>query len=189
MRVLRLLILLCSAVAVVLFVAVLILWIHSPWFVDQVTHVAVVRPGEPEWWRAYKARSYRGRLFFSVLECDENAGVFDRSYLGWRVQCERNPRIGLPRPRGAIERLGFGAGGQVWAANPARHRFVYVPHWFALIVLGAASAPLITRVRHFLRARRRARGGMCRACGYDMRSTPDRCPECGTASLNQMPRG
>lgn len=55
-----------------------------------------------------------------------------------------------------------------------------VPCWFLTIVTGALSWPWL---RAFWRGRlmdRRAKLGLCLACGYDLRASPDRCPECGT---------
>ena len=48
--------------------------------------------------------------------------------------------------------------------------------WY--LVLSTAILPVIVV---FLRLRpRRPRPGYCQQCGYDLRATPDRCPECGT---------
>jgi len=41
---------------------------------------------------------------------------------------------------------------------------------------------LLSRLLAQAQARRRRRAGGCHACGYDLRATPDRCPECGRAA-------
>jgi hypothetical protein len=51
-----------------------------------------------------------------------------------------------------------------------------VPDW--TLILGCIMAIVITRIPG-RRARLRASRGLCRHCGYDLRATPQRCPECG----------
>jgi hypothetical protein len=50
------------------------------------------------------------------------------------------------------------------------------PAWAFTIPL---LSPLLLRVRGRT-LRQRARNGRCVRCGYDLRATPDECPECGT---------
>ena len=53
-----------------------------------------------------------------------------------------------------------------------------VPWWFLVLVL----APLPLRMGRALFVRmRRWRRGQCLSCGYDIRASAERCPECGAA--------
>lgn len=66
-------------------------------------------------------------------------------------------------------------------AATGRYAYLYVPSW-ALCALGAA-LPAGRVVAWRRRMRRALRPGFCAACGYDLRATPNRCPECGVAAV------
>jgi hypothetical protein len=67
-----------------------------------------------------------------------------------------------------------------------RHYRVMFPHWAAAAALGIPPLGLLRPLVAHARTRRRARRGLCRACGYDLRATPDQCPECGALAGRAM---
>jgi hypothetical protein len=76
-------------------------------------------------------------------------------------------------------RLGFRTHWHAPSPGDRLHRMrqmgVGLPLW--AVALPLAAAPVARLLR-----RRRIRVGHCPACGYDLRATPERCPECGGAA-------
>lgn len=90
--------------------------------------------------------------------------------LGFMRGTDSSPLFGL-------DASGTSAGFPDWAC-----RFVVFPYWW--LVAATTLLPLLWIVR---RTRRRVSAGTfaCMRCGYDLRATPDRCPECGTVVTPQ----
>ena len=72
----------------------------------------------------------------------------------------------------------FGLTCLIWIAvhnGPSIRDYLLAP--MLALVVGTPVAILSFRYRRTLR---RIEAGACPSCGYDLRATPDRCPECGT---------
>jgi hypothetical protein len=129
------------------------------------------------------AASYHGRLVFFASDIPSDPGG------GWAVHAVRAPAEQLELLyEGAFEQgstlraslAGFQLGHgriSVFKTTPA-FTAVTVPHWFVVVL---TALPTVLWLRAIERRWRWGRQGRCRACGYDLRSSPDRCPECGEA--------
>jgi hypothetical protein len=81
------------------------------------------------------------------------------------VRTEAGPPPTPPAPQQTAPRLGTDA------------VYLVAPLWFLTTVFGVC--PVAALVRWRQRRRAKGRKGLCRRCGYDLRASPDRCPECG----------
>jgi hypothetical protein len=124
-----------------------------------------------------------------------SAGDFDRErkYYGWHGATLYDYDFRSTYPNATLlNRHGFA----LVLAEPRSHYIngpapirvrtdrVAFPLWLPeLILIGATGAWILRRRRY----RRRHKRGLCPSCGYDLRATPDRCPECGRIMEETVP--
>jgi hypothetical protein len=161
-----------SALSLLLCVATVALWVRSRLRSDHIT--LSWRNHDGDALRSLSVESFEGRLAVS-RETWQRGGpagrnvdrsVGEKSYLSVHAAEMRFDVAGL-RWGGYDDRVA------------ARDGWVLVVPFWAVVVPIALLTGLALRARWS--AGQRSRAGLCPACGYDLRATPDRCPECGTA--------
>jgi hypothetical protein len=163
-----------TALSLILLAATVALWVRSYW---QAQYLG---------W-SDGSQFYGGLSVAGLLRLEH--GTYGDSSPGFSyVTYPHKGRSGLwselgarDRRGGPLKRIGFGSSKIDYDLDGKKMRYsLYLSHWSlaALLVI----APAI-RSRQILRRRRAAaltRRQRCVVCGYDLRATPDRCPECGT---------
>jgi uncharacterized paraquat-inducible protein A len=96
--------------------------------------------------------------FASVPKVGDTYGITDVSTIG-PIQIRQTPGI-----------------------NPPNSRFEFSAP-FLLVIPASATLPAVWIAAWGRRRERTRRSalGLCSTCGYDLRASTDRCPECGTA--------
>ena len=157
-------------------VVVVALWVRSRTHIDEMvmrvgasSRVEVASlPGEV---RVMTFGSWPDPVAVSVTSVKRMAKVEQdwRYYDGATAVAGRKGRAGFWRDEGGISGPGLGRG--------VAYRAWTAPYW---AIVGVLLLPVVGRAG-LIGMRRRAWGpGCCAKCGYDLRATPERCPECGS---------
>ena len=189
---------LAAAVSLLLVVGIAGLWWRSWRYADWLGAEGAVRPTAPQWggtftssmghievtlWRRWNPpgtapRPAGGTARSSVAPTGVPASARQaylaslsaRQWLGFVWACremDAAPGGRSARPAGGAPRVAQ----TLW--------LVGAPDWALLLAAGTWPAWWLARYRHRQAAARR-RTGCCPACGYDLRASKERCPECGT---------
>jgi predicted Zn-ribbon and HTH transcriptional regulator len=177
---------LSSAVSLLLCAAVCVMWVRSYFRYD--TAALGTGTNRPLDRRDYHVLLARGRIAFLVktfqIRSIPLAGIAEQGWsfesfpLGEDVDLAKSLYWRLDPPNMTfIFGFGYGYVSRAWNNGAiTKEVAVMVPH--AAVVLVTAMLP-VAWVLHHRRERGRNRTGRCPSCGYDLRATPDRCPECG----------
>ncbi len=183
-----------TAISFLLAIATGILWIQSGRVQDELIYYMIDSPNRSTTF--CRIRSSRGLLsvstsnmyyasreqirFIDPTQPSYNPGS-DMPTWGW----SRNASAGTPyHPQGSFwNQRGFRFTFPRWIPSPTPGRWrvgsFWMPHWFLLLI--CLILPGLS-FRRRLRRLHRARLNLCARCGYDLRASPERCPECGAVA-------
>jgi hypothetical protein len=175
-----------ASVSLVLTLAMIALRVRSQFVCDRIWRLSKVTntDGNLDWARGegegWDLGSARGRLWIAGRNVEVLGPVDELLDSRWHWKAEHRQSLeGVEDfffvDQNAPEASSIGFGMEI--GSKRGRSSVVIPHWFAIAIF--AVLPICYVVRR-LRTAKRLRIGCCANCGYDLRATPERCPECGS---------
>jgi hypothetical protein len=187
-RLARQLFTLCAALSLLLCVTVCVLWVRGAHHLD-LAGVNYARSPRTDRHHGiyFEVRSYSGTLRFRFTRAGFDPVYFQGRSAEWMTWFRAEYPTGLRWTFNATkppsrERPGFDAGHEIYSGGAGHYWETWhlaVRAWLPIVLLLVLPAMWLNGRR---KARRARRLGLCPACGYDMRASPQRCPECGAAA-------
>jgi hypothetical protein len=179
-----------AAWSALLCVAMVTIWVRGYFVADEIVFR---RPGADQLgdhgqlWDEFDATASRGHFLFEFSQSDERRdyGLLPAPLLKSSLsQFRHNPRdlvATIDRSQFTTihpKRFGGFEIGDEWylgAHADSEMKYLALPDWPFMFLPAILPAIVLRRWRRCVQSI-----GQCRVCDYDLRATPDRCPECGT---------
>jgi hypothetical protein len=158
-----------AAGSLVMCIAVVVVWVRSLTCFDDLCWT------EPT--SCINVVSLHGRLHLQVASATAPLWSHGHQWDGMPVK-----GVGYSSGPYRGEFLGFAKGlrsNRFGKINAAEHVYV-TPYWFMLLATAVVPGLWLRQARRKRLARWRAARGLCLRCGYDLRASSHRCPECGS---------
>lgn len=164
--------LLCAAMAVI--------WVRSHLINDRLYWSRFWDDAQWSYWSQHILHSGAGEIAYARIVQGQSLNP------GWQavLSTQNTPARKYSTSPSTRPAIGFSVQWSYWGITyghrpfgPGRADEIVVPIWTIIAI--SAILPGIWLLRQRM-LRRRRMAGRCATCGYDLRATPDRCPECGT---------
>jgi len=176
-----------AILSLLLLLATCFLWVRGHWRMDMLSNNSAAQPGDPDSIRVTTLSSTINQVNFIRSGSDGPGGPWGSYGVTAGDGCWHLVTIGASWhvfDEYSFSHLGFawGSYGHAFSkANPLKQDFqwfVWIPNWFLAILFSVA--PVLWLRSHWNAQRRyRLAHNLCLTCGYDLRASPEICPECG----------
>jgi hypothetical protein len=168
--------------SLVLSVGMIALWVRSYWISEGVRYARGVWDDQDGWGREANTTAFRG-VGFGAYTDPGRLHLFARSgtwlhSMGCAYWNNGHFIYGHVKPKAQLF-AGVMINHDIGQRNDSWELRMPMAYVIALLVV----APALWAIGLCLRRRRTRSPNSCRSCGYDLRATPQCCPECGAVAI------